>query len=157
MKTLTKLIKDLKLDYVNSDITEKNFPPQEIQGRVEIIKLEKDITSEGVIAEMEEKGLVPANAYELLDWAKDEWNGKDWVVALVQEWQASDGHRHVVVLYEYGARRGLCLNWFGRRWYRGYRFAFVRKSPDSRKLETLESSETLPSELTINCIIYKRK
>ena len=152
---LKQLIKSLKLDYVNSDITEENFPLTE-EGKIDkIFSFKKYRTSEEVISKMDKEGYRPANIYEMLAWAKEDWNGKDWVVALGSRWQGPFGDRLVPYLYRDSGPRSLYLHWFDPRWHSNDRLAAVRKS-DSRKPGTIESSDTLPSELVINNVKYRK-
>ena len=95
-KELSTLIKKGKYDYVNSDITQENFPDTGERGEVQIIKLRDDITSEESIEELKKQGLRPANIYELLEWgAKNTEPVSKWTyaVALGSSWQDLDGGR----------------------------------------------------------------
>ena len=152
MKTLPHLIKSLKLNYVNPNITEANFPDDGRRGKVEIIDFNREPTSEKALKEMNGKGYRPATAYELLEWAKDNWNGKDWVVALGQTWRGPGGGLRVLFLWGNAGDRGLDLGWFGPRWPRVCRFAFVRK--DSRELEPRkgENLDASDKELLLKAI-----
>lgn len=144
MKNLSQLIKSLKLNYVNSDITEKNFPDTGRRSKdIKLYKFDKSMTSEEVIKEAEKDGYEPANARELLEWAQKNWNGKDSVVALGQQFLDSDGDRSVLCLWSDAGDRGLSLRWFDDSWNSHGVFAFVRAKHDSKKLgkdiESLES------------------
>ena len=126
MKTLQQLIKEKKLGYVNSDVTDENFPFVERKvGEYKLFHFDRFISSEDAIAEMEKEGYLPANAHELLLW-KD-WNEKDFVVALGSVAEV-DGHRGVPYLSRSGSMRFLDLIWFGGDWSSGYRFLAVRNS-----------------------------
>jgi hypothetical protein len=127
-KSLKELIAELKLDFVTENATEENFPPEPIRGEVGIVDFKKVITSEEAIREMKEKGYVPANIYEMLSWAKDNWNGKDWIVVLGSVMRGEGGNPSVLCLSRYGSRRGLRCDWFGGGWFEDYRFAFVSAS-----------------------------
>ena len=132
-KTLKQLIEANEFNFVNDNVTETNFPTQKIRGKVEIIDLKREVTSEEAIKEMDEKGYYPANIYELLRWAnqnKEEkkWNGTVWVVALGSVWQDWRGPRRAPCLYGASDGRHLRLPWWGSEWCSDYRFAFVRKS-----------------------------
>ena len=131
MKTLEQLIKQNKLDYVNPNITEANFPvrPQDNDSEKEYKVFNfGSISSENAIAGMEKEGFRPATNRELLQWAVKNWNGKDWIVALGQTWLDSDGTRNVSVLNFNGDERQLFLAWFAFDWSVGYWFLAVRKS-----------------------------
>jgi len=130
IQSLSDIIVPLKLDYVNPDITEQNFPMQQGDNdpmEYKVFHFGKSISSEIVIKEMGKENYRPATLRELLRWAKDNWNGLDRVIALGQTWfDAADGGRHVVVLdLDYGVRE-LDLGWFGG-WGGGSRFLAVRK------------------------------
>lgn len=133
MPTLQQLITAAKFDLVNENITEANFPFQPIRGVGEIIHFDRNMTSDEAIAELDKKGLIPANLYELLEYAKDGWDGKDWIVALGSFWVLPDGHRYVPYLDFWcdGRGRGLDLHWCGSEWYPHDRVLAVRKPLES--------------------------
>lgn len=138
MKTTLKLknlIKDLKLYWVNPNITEDNFPPEEIStGDYKVYHFNRYISSEDAIGEMKIEGYRPANAYELLSWAKENWKDKEWVVALGSSAQI-DSDRRVVGLYRGDSERYLNLRWFDDGWDAGFRFLACKNSdPDSLEL-----------------------
>ena len=76
---------------------------------------------------MAEANYRPATLCELLRWAKDNWNGKDWIIALGQIWLGADGSRLVAVLGLGLGRRELGLGWFGGGWGGRDRWLAVRK------------------------------
>lgn len=147
--SLALLIKDRKFDYVDSDITVKNFPPQEVSTDFKLYHFGRTVSSEAAIKEMKKDGYKPANIYELLLWP--DWNGKDWVTALGSVCEVN-GRRSVACLSRVGSERFLDLSWFVVDWGGDCRFLAVRNS-DSVTLGALPS-ETLPSELIINGIKY---
>jgi len=130
MKTKTKvslkdLIKKMKFNWVNSDITPENFPQEDIRSSdYKLYHFDKYITSENAVAEMQKEGYQPANIYELLSW-KD-WNGKDFVVGLGSSCALS-GRRFVPCLHDWDGRH-LNLVWWDGGWYGFYRFLAVRAS-----------------------------
>jgi len=124
---LQTLIKNGKFNYVNTDITAKNFPAPKKLGKVELINFKRNISSEEAIKEMDKKGMRPANLYELLVFAEKEWNGKDWVVALGSVWRGPYGDRYVPYLY-WRDERFLSLRWYDGDWDDYWRFLAVRKS-----------------------------
>ena len=143
MKPLSKLIKDAKLDYVNKDITEENFPATSDVTDFELLIYEKTMTTKEALADMESKNLRPATMYELVTYANSGWNGTDWVVALGSVWTDRYGYRYVGCLSGYSGVRGLYLYWFDFRWPAFYRFLAVRKSSDSGTLSPSEPLEPL--------------
>lgn len=137
---LQELIEDKKLDWVNSDITEANFPPQETGTDFKLYHFNLKMESEEVVAEMAKDGYQPANIHELLLW--QEWNDKDWVVALGSV-AGVIGFRYVAYLYGCGSGRDLGLRGWGGRWDADYRFLAVKqissdtKTPSSPELGNL--------------------
>lgn len=135
---LQSLIKKFKFDWVNSEITDENFPQQdgdELTKEYKLYNFGKSISSEYAIREMEKDGYKPATARNLLKWKG--WNGKDWVVALGSVWPGLFGRRYVLVLYSLDSRRRLGLNRFELDWVGPFRFLAVRKygTSDTRKLK----------------------
>ncbi|MCK9370241.1 hypothetical protein M0R04_10075 [Candidatus Dojkabacteria bacterium] len=127
MKSLKALIKQNKLDWVNDNITEKNFPLNKNwkESEYKLYHFDKYISSEDVIEEMNKDGYEPATLQDMLNW-KD-WNGKDWVVALGQMWLDSFSSRYVSVLFFDGGKRRLGLTWFDLDWDDVCQFLAVRK------------------------------
>ncbi len=141
MKTLKQLIESQKFNWVNSSITSDNFPIQPIRNSdYKLFHFDKFISSKDAIKEMEKKGYLPANIYELLSW-KD-WNDKDFVIALGSVADVGS-RRYVACLRRLGSRRGLSLGWFDGGWGDYCRFLAVRNL-DS---QTLESSALKPLAL----------
>lgn len=133
MPTLQQLIKKHKFDWVNPDITESNFPPEEISTNpTKLYHLDRNISSDEVVKEMARDGYRPANAYELLNW--EAWNGEDYVVAL-GSFARIYGSRHVLCLYRYGSGRDLRLDWLDDDWFGGCRFLAVATSSDPKPLD----------------------
>ena len=131
---LQPLIKSLKLDWVNDSINDKNFPYEKTKGKVELLAFKKYISTEDALKEMDEKGFRPATIHEMLSWVKNNWNGKDWVVALGSVWQDAFGGRYVAYLCGRASERELHLYWVGGGWHGDCRFLVVRKSLDTRTL-----------------------
>lgn len=136
---LALIIKNLTFDYVNSNITKDNFPEQPLRGRYELFTLDHPMKTAEIEAAMVAKGFLPANLYELLDYAKDGWNNKDWVFALGSGWVGSDGLRRVPGLGRDGSGRYLSLRWDGpsRTWSDSCQFlvVVVSKSLDTHPLD----------------------
>jgi len=132
IQPLSDLIASLKLDWVNDNITEKNFPvlpKDEIQSEKEykLFHFGRSISSEVAIVEMQKENFRPATTRELLSWALKNWDGKTVVVALGQIWRDSGAYRNVSVLYFGDDEHRLDLRWFGNVWNDRYRFLGVRK------------------------------
>lgn len=132
--TNQQLIKKLKLNYVNSDIAEENFPYLESNAKVELFNAGKTVTSEEAISLMKEKGLRPATLTELLQFAieneKEVFNDNYYVTALGSVWQDRGGDRGVPCLAGWDDKRELGLFWFEDDWRAYCRFAAVRVSSD---------------------------
>ncbi|TSC83232.1 MAG: hypothetical protein G01um101419_142 [Parcubacteria group bacterium Gr01-1014_19] len=126
-KDLQKMIQSGSFGYVNVNITEANFPDVGVKTDFKVFYPNKVVSSDQMVAEMKKEGYRPANLRELLTWMSANWNGKDWVVALGQEWRDSGGGRDVPCLC-FGGERGLDLGWDDGGWDAGCRFLAVRNS-----------------------------
>ena len=132
LQSLSDLITSLKLDYVNPNITEVNFPVQpgdliETEKEFKEFYFGKRVSSEDVISKMTEQNFRPATTREQLKWALKNWDGKSIIVALGQFWLGSGSCRFVSVLGLGVGGRYLVLDWFGAGWGGDYRFLGVRK------------------------------
>ncbi len=130
-KSLISLISSLKLDWVNSDITEEHFPiqPEDNDSKKEYKVFNfGTVSSEDAIAGMEKEDFRPATLREQLTWAKDNWDRKSWIVALGSRWLDPGGDTHVPVLLRNVAKCRLDLYWFRNDWLGHYSFLGVRKS-----------------------------
>jgi len=133
LQSLSDLIAALKLDWKSDDITEANslvLPEDEIEFSKKKFKLynfRTAISSEDALEEMEKDDYRPATLREKLQWAKDHWNRKDYIVALGQTWPDSADLRRFSVLYCSGDGCGLRLSLFQYEWGLLYRFLAVRK------------------------------
>lgn len=145
--SLAFLIKGRKFDWVNENITVKNFPPQEVSTDFKLYHFGRYISSEAAIEEMKKDGYKPANIYELLLWP--DWNGKDWVVALGSVCKV-DGNRYVACLLGDDSGRRLYLLWFDGDWGGSYRCLAVRNS-DTATLGA-SPSETLTLDSAIKMV-----
>lgn len=140
MKKLTELIKEIKFDYINSEISDDLFEiPKEIGTEFELVHFDKNISSEDAVKELSKDDWRPATAYELLIWAKENWNGIDWVVALGSVAGVRFG-RGVLDLRRDGSERSLRLDRWGVGWFAGYRFLRVRNSV-LKTLDTLSLTD----------------
>ena len=88
-KTLEQLINKKDFYYVNENLTTANFPaPEKIQTENwKIIKIDRTMTSEEVLAKIKSEGCRPANVYELATWFnsnKEKIEKGTWLVALGQ-------------------------------------------------------------------------
>lgn len=129
--TLPKMIAAGHYDWVNSDITSERFP---LSGKgkrnlvAEVIHLNRFISSEGAMAELDKMGLRPGKIEELLAFGATfpELQRKFSIVALGSSWTVG-GRRSVAYLYGHFSRRRLDLGWWGDGWRGFYRFLAFRK------------------------------
>lgn len=143
--TLKQAIKDAKFNWVSEDI-EKHFSyGQPRNADYKLFHFDHEITSKNAIKEIEKEGYSPATLSELLAYAKDGWNGEDWIVALGSSAQF-DLIRRVVCLDGFGAGRRVILSRWGGDWFSYYRLLGVRNmalgassvSPSPSAILTLE-------------------
>jgi len=131
-KSLTEMISAGNYDWVNSDISEKNFPVNgkgQIESNIELIHYGKSMSSEDVIQDMETKGLRPATLSELLAFGKSypDKQREFPIVALGSVWRNLFGTRFVAFLSSFDSKRLLHLCIWGGGWVESCRFAAVRK------------------------------
>ena len=124
--------------YVNPEYKGKRFDPIERCKAVskenrevafEYVHMDRDASTDEVLAEMDRNGLRPALYEELLGFAEkypDEQK-KYPIVALGSEAYV-DGDRRVAYLWDNDRGRLLGLPWLGRGWSGHYRFLAVRHS-----------------------------
>ncbi|GEM_PF-2234937 len=127
--SLKSLISSGNFGYIDTNITEANFPDVGIKCEdAKVYHFDKYVSTDYAIQQMEEDDYRPANLRELLTWMIANWNGKDWVVALDQSWRGSVGGLCVPCLDGWFGGRSLSLFCLGHDW-RGYcRFLAFRKS-----------------------------
>jgi len=139
LKKLTK-----NFTYVNSHITEKTFPTQEIRGELKVFHFDREITSKEIIEEMKKEGYEPANIYELIEYSKNEWNKRDYVVALGSPWLYPGIGRLVSYIYDDNFyRSSLDLDKFAGDWCEDYRFLAVRKKSKSIEDDLIQVRDEL--------------
>ena len=118
-------------DWVNSDITEANFPMPAnlvLGADPKLYHFDHDISSEKAIKEMDEDGYRPATIWDLLDFgAKNPELQRQFPIVALGSVAGFGGRRSVAYLSRGGAERNLRLDWFDRGWFRTFRFLAVRK------------------------------
>ena len=154
MTTLENLFKKYdNIYYRNSDLTEANFPvPKVIQKEGwKLIKMKKSFSSQEALDEIKKRGCRPANLYELLEWAKDNQEESQWVLAFGQTLTDGVGHHRVPFVYrgsvgyfefrlghfEYDWRGGRCL------------LCFCDESTQTLSTSEIQTSDSLTLESAI--------
>lgn len=130
---IAEMVRAGKYDYVNSDITDKRFPKKQNSGAVEtspdLVHLNKVVSTDEALRELNARGLRPATLEELLAFgaAYPEEQRKFSIVGLGSSWLDPLGHRRVPVLWGNSSGRDLSLYWREDDWNSGYRFLAIRK------------------------------
>ena len=137
--TLKNLIKNLKFDYVNPNITEENFPyVKPRKGTYKILRTDKNLTGQEWEKEIKKQGCSPATIQEFLEWSKN-WND-EWLYFLGSKWSNPvDGSVYVPCVGVDGASRRFGLFDFRYR-LSSYYGVFVRGESDTS--DTPEHSDT---------------
>lgn len=130
--TIKELVAAGAFDWKNDDITDKHFPQEKVGAEdveIELVHLDRDISTDDALAELDKRGLRPANPAELLAFGATfpEVQREFPVIALGQYWRHPDGDRGVVYLVRSGSKRRASLGWADDGWPRRCRFAGVRK------------------------------
>lgn len=149
--TLVEMIKAGKYDWVNDNITEKNFPihrpsvseaatgdggPYRVPGvqnngniELGLVHLNKVASEEEVLRHLEQLGLRPAKIEELLAFGEKypDIQREFPIVALGSRWRASDGLWCVAFLGRAGDKRDLSLSWLHLAFRSDCRFLVSRK------------------------------
>lgn len=130
-QSLKDMIAAGRYDYVNADITAKNFPINargKTEVAIELVHFDRRMTSEEVLSEFDKRGLRAAILFEGLAFAaaNPDLQRQFPIVFLgsVRDWL---GYRDVPCLGRDGSGRGLYLSWFEVGWGEPSRFAAVRK------------------------------
>lgn len=132
-RSIEEGVKAGRYDWANSDITSKNFLTNKLKGTVEVavelIHLNRVVSTSEALRELDKAGYRPAELHELLAFGEKypELQRKFPVVALGSVWQDRLGSHDVPYLDRYGSRRHLHLIWIESVWGEVYRFAAVRK------------------------------
>lgn len=154
---LEKLIKQAKFDFVNENITTKNFPDAEFADLkdAKLFHFNRYISSDEAIAEMRKENYRPASVRELVAYAikNPEEQTKHPIVALGQDWSVPDGDRSVAYLGRWNFKRNLSLGYRGLGWNGCWRFLAFS---ESKTLGPLVASE-LKNGLTSGKVSEKRR
>lgn len=149
-KTLQQLIEAGRFNYVSSDITLDNFPPEPVSSSpTKLFHFGENISSDKATIRIEKEGYRPANAYELLAFAEKDWN-EEFVVALGSVAEISRVRR-VLYLARDGARRDLRLAWRGVGWGEVCRFLAVKKDKTTLQQGCVRCPFTTSSFCPMGC------
>lgn len=129
--SLKEMISAGNYGWVNDDITASHFP---IKGSgttetgFELVHFDRDVSSEDAVAELDKRGLRPADLAELLAFGAvfPEEQRKYPIVELGSVAEVGCG-RYVAYLFRGVSRRDLCLFRWGVIWNAGCRFLAVCK------------------------------
>ena len=165
-QTLKQLIKSLKCDYVTDYAMDENFPDDGRRGKVELLSVENEMTTDEILEMMKSEGYRSATIHESLIWAKDNWKD-EYVVVLSSVFLGTNGRHYVLSLWRDGsdrycqdsdsvdsdsvdsdgsdrdgrnvADRGIYLDqiYSGDWWSSHCLFAGVRESLETKKLDAL--------------------
>lgn len=128
--TLADMITAGKYDWVNSDITEANFPMPSLLvlgSDPKLYHFDRDISSKNAIKEMAKDGYRPATIWDLLDYgAKNPELQRQFPIVALGSVCEVRGFRVVTYLGRNDSKRNLSLYWIGYDWGRVFRFLAVR-------------------------------
>ncbi|MEK7546137.1 MAG: hypothetical protein AAB554_03625 [Patescibacteria group bacterium] len=118
--SLAAMIAACRFDYPpHPYITEANFPltGSPVADVADMLTVsQKDLggqnmTTTQIEVAIDRQGFRPATLAEQLVYAKEKWNGKDWIAALGSSQVFHDGSRCFTYLCGGAGGRGLCLDW----------------------------------------------
>ena len=120
-----------KYKWVNEVITDKRFPIERHSPQrrlVELVKFNRDMTSEEILAEFKHRGL-ERPTYEDVFVFGDTYprRGRRRPVVFLHKPVTINGLSFVLALDKYGYGRGLDIGWFDSTWSQRCVFAAVRK------------------------------
>lgn len=131
-RTTEELVRDGNYNYAHSDINPRNFPvratKRAARKTVLLLEFDRTLTSEEAIVEATKQGLERPIYEDALYFGVEhpEVQRERPVAFLHEPWRSPIGYPGVLCLGGDAGRR-LGLFWFGSRWDRRFRFAFVRK------------------------------
>lgn len=129
--SLSDMIKVGQYNWVNSDVSEKNFPRNsatngQVTTKAELLHFGRDISSDDALAEMGKLRFRPATLEELLAFgAKYPEVQREFPIVALGSVCSLHGVRRVPILDRGVSERGLRLYWFVNAWYGYYRFLVV--------------------------------
>ncbi|MCD4693745.1 hypothetical protein K8R62_00060 [bacterium] len=131
-KTIDEMVSAGHYDWKNDDINSKNFSVSGegvVNVNLELVHLNKTVSSEDVLIYLEKNEMRPATVAELLAFGAThpEVQREFSIICLGSSWVDSDGHRLVPYLLRDGSKRYLNLHWFDYDCLEYCRFLAVRK------------------------------
>ena len=131
-KSVEEMVVAGNYDWKNDDINSKNFSVKGegvVNVNLELVHLDKGVSSEDALTYLEENGMRPPTIEELLVFGSSypEIQREFPVICLGSSWVDPDGSRRVPDLRRSGSERDLDLGWFGHGWVECCRFLAVRK------------------------------
>ena len=131
-KTVEEMVVAGNYDWKNDDINSKNFSVKGegvVNVNLELVHLDKGVSSEDALTHLEENGMRPPTIEELLVFGSSypEIQREFPVICLGSSWVNPGGGRRVPYLSGSGSRRSLDLSWFDVGWGEYCRFLAVRK------------------------------
>lgn len=148
--------------YVYSHITDKTVPLEKETGEreVRIMKYDKAMTTEEILADMKEKGLKPASPNALLGFYKqypDVLEKYQWLAAPSSVFRDERGSRCFLSVYRSDGGRGLYLVSLDGYWGADRGWVFLAEPLEPSKPEPLDLDSLDPSALTDEAAIEHLK
>lgn len=142
-------IEEIRNDYsyIYSYITNEIVPLEKETGtkEVQIVKYDKDMTTNEIIVDMQSRGLKPASPNALLGFAKEHFDvieKNQWLVAPSSVFRDRDGRRCFLDVSRPDGERRFGLVYVDDRWIAGSGWVFLAE-PLGSNIETLNPLETL--------------
>lgn len=135
-------------NYIYSHITDSTVPLKKETGtkEVQIMKYDKTMTTEEILADFKEKGLQPASPNTLLGFAKDHFDvleNYQWLVAPSSVFQDGLGHRCFLSVSRRDGERKLYLVLLDGHWDADFDWVFLAEVTSTPEPESLINSEPL--------------
>ena len=131
-QSVEELMEQGNYGLTHPQINSENFPNKStgtVEVEIDVVRLNKPMNREGILAELDKLSRKCTGAHELLTFGKKRPSDqlKHRIFALNSAWQRY-GHDYFPNLYSYGSDRGVTLSWFADGLYeKDYRILAVRK------------------------------
>lgn len=130
-RSVKELLEAGKYDgYVNSNITDANFPDDTTGDKeVFLFPISDILDTDDVIAKMDKENFKPASVKTGLAFGEQypDFQRRNPLIALGSVWVAPFGARRVLGLWGRGSARDADLDWCGHQWHPRYIFLAVSK------------------------------